>query len=45
MRAEAAAVPARFNVRDPRSWSRAWTRLGPNFLPFADAATAADRER
>ena len=34
--------PARagFNFRDPRSWSRAWTRIGPRFLPFADAASA-----
>ena len=37
----AAASPAsRFALRDPRSWSQAWTRLGPRFLPFADAATA-----
>jgi BCD family chlorophyll transporter-like MFS transporter len=27
-------------VRDPRSWSRGWTRLAPRFLPFADAASA-----
>ncbi len=30
---------AGFNVRDPRSWSRGWTRLAPRFLPFADAAS------
>ena len=40
MGADAATGGTRFNVRDPRSWSRAWTRLGPRFLPFADAATA-----
>jgi BCD family chlorophyll transporter-like MFS transporter len=25
---------------DPRAWARAWTKIGPRFLPFADAATA-----
>ncbi len=39
MSADATTALPRFNVRDPRSWSRAWTRLGPRFLPFADAAS------
>jgi BCD family chlorophyll transporter-like MFS transporter len=38
--AEPAAPARRFAPRDPRTWSQAWTRLGPRFLPFADAATA-----
>jgi BCD family chlorophyll transporter-like MFS transporter len=38
--AEAPAAARRFVLRDPRSWSRGWTRLAPRFLPFADAATA-----
>jgi len=37
--AERYAALRGLNLRDPRSWSRAWTHLAPRFLPFADAAT------
>jgi BCD family chlorophyll transporter-like MFS transporter len=39
MKADASALLRRAEWIAPRSWPKAWTRIAPRFLPFADAAS------